>query len=135
MTMELITARLSVQFDAPREEVCEVGVQVSARSCQMSLSPVTTAKTSGLKLSSWVFDATIAKDCGYARVKVAGTDTCSSAWISMDQEQRHISDQCGGWACEIFSKKFTRYSYLPSTTYQRRCFLQVYGCVARTHSL
>jgi hypothetical protein len=33
----------------------------------MSVIP---AKTSGLKLISWVFDASIAKDCGYFLVKV-----------------------------------------------------------------
>ena len=50
----------------------------------MSLIP---AKTSGLKLSSWVFGGRVPKDCGYAPIKVAGTGTCSSC-ISKDQEQK-----------------------------------------------
>ena len=46
-----------------REEQHELGVQGSAESCQMSLIP---AKASGFKLSSWVFDGGIEKDCLHA---------------------------------------------------------------------
>ena len=74
----------------------------------MSLIP---AKPSGLKLSSWLFDGRVPKDCGYAPIKVVGTGTCCS-WISIstkDQEQICISDQCGGGACRIVSKIITRW--------------------------
>ena len=58
----------------------------------MSLIP---AKTSGLKLSSWVFDGRVPKDCGYAPIKVAGAlaPAPRGSLNTKYQEQRRISDQ------------------------------------------
>ena len=47
------------------------------------------ANTSGLKLSSWVFDAHMEKDCARVRVKGAGIGTCSS-WVSMENKLSNI---------------------------------------------
>ena len=61
----------------------ELGVQCSARyATKYILDPWQNGfqnhARSVLKLSSWVFDARMEKDCPQARGKEAGIDTCSS---------------------------------------------------------
>ena len=68
----------------------------------MSLIP---AKASRCKLSSWVFDGHIAKDCGWVPVKVAGIGTCSSCGSLRIKSKDAFSAPSGGTG---FSKSLVR---------------------------
>ena len=92
-------ARVRAKIDAC-DELHELSLQVSARSCQISYIP---AETNGLKSSSagCLTGASRRRTVALAPIKVAGIVTCSS-WISRGIEQRRCSeDQCGDTLAKI----------------------------------
>ena len=113
-------ARVRVKIDAC-DELHELGLQVSARSCQISYIPAT---TSGLKLTSWMFDGRKEKDCLFAPIKMAGIVTCSS-WISRGIEQRRC---CGDTLGNISLVRNLPATYKPSSSKESEAVLASTGC-------